>query len=70
MNNIYIRREGRGASKNDLEHTYFFNDPLPKAVGFTYFHETPLKMMNVFSKVYDVTKTKNYNKHTARYLKK
>ena len=37
---------GRGGGKNltNLEHT---NDPLPKAVGFIYFHENPFKMMNV-----------------------
>ena len=38
---------GGGGCPNmtNLEHT---NDPLPKAVGFIYFHKNPFKMMNVF----------------------
>ena len=62
MNNIYIRQErvpqkcakthngvrgeGAGGCAN-MANLEYRNDPLPKAVGFIYFYENPLKMMNV-----------------------
>ena len=47
--NKKVEEEGGGSPKiTNLEHTYFLNDPPPKAVSFSYFHENRLKMMNVF----------------------
>ena len=46
------KREGGGYLKSvsncmNLKRTYFLNGPHPKLVGFIYFNENPLKMMNV-----------------------
>ena len=40
--------KGKGGLKLvNLERTFFLNGPHPQTVGFFYFNENPLKMMNV-----------------------
>ena len=48
LKSVSKRTSGEGGLKLiNLERTHFLNGPHPKIVGFLYFSENPLKMMNV-----------------------